>query len=164
MISDVLADALSQIREYQRECPHHDSHSTAINAVCETMDSLCRYFFTIPGPAVASERNDLLMAIGNLDLSAIKVSSARLFLALGCLYRSPTPDVEALAAALVELIRHRASDERLRWYDDGRVQVLVEKVLPFHLAGQSKRLQVALTELLTAMGWQEDKSGIWAQM
>jgi hypothetical protein len=73
-------------------------------------------------------------------------------------------DVEALAAALVELIRHRASDERLCWYDDGRVRVLVEKVLPFRSAGQSKRLQVALTELLTAMGWQEDKSGIWTQM
>ena len=164
MIRDYLEQALHGIRDYQRDCPQHGAYSKALEAVCETMETFLRYHFTIPDASVDTERKELLEAIGNLDLSAITVARERFFLALGCLYRSPTLDVEAMAVALAELIRHHAADERLRWCDDGRVRIMIQKVLPFRSAGQRKRFRVALNECLASMGWKEDKPGLWARV
>lgn len=70
-------------------------------------------------------------------------------------------DVEALAEEIVALIVSRKEDDRLRWYKDGRVRVLIGKVLPEGsavkqtLAGRRKRFRAALKERLEWCPWKE---------
>lgn len=73
-------------------------------------------------------------------------------------------DVEALAEEIAALIVSRKEDDRLRWYEDGQVRVLIGKVLPEAsavkqtLAGRRKRFRAALAERLAAEGWHEGES------
>jgi hypothetical protein len=73
----------------------------------------------------------------------------------------PRLDVRALAEEVANLILRHQEDDRLRWYEDGRVRVLVGKVLPDGsaatqtLAERRKLFRQALRERLAAEGWQE---------
>jgi hypothetical protein len=64
--------------------------------------------------------------------------------------RQPRLDVRALAEEVTSLIVRHQEDGRLRWYEDGRVRVLVGKVFPDAsavartLAGRRKRFREAL--------------------
>jgi hypothetical protein len=75
--------------------------------------------------------------------------------------RQPRLDVRALAEEVASLILHHQEDERLQWSEDGRVRVVVGKVLPDGsavaqtLAGRRKRLLGALRQRLAVEGWQE---------
>lgn len=75
--------------------------------------------------------------------------------------RQPRLDVQQLAEEVANLIVQHQQDERLRWYEDGRVRVLVGKVLPDGsavaqtLAGRRKGFRAALRERLAVEGWQE---------
>lgn len=75
--------------------------------------------------------------------------------------RQPRLDVRPLAEEVASLILLRQEDDRLKWYDDGRVRVVVGKVLPDGsavtqtLAGRRKRFHEALGEPLAVEGWRE---------
>jgi hypothetical protein len=66
-----------------------------------------------------------------------------------------------LAEEVAGLILRHQEDERLWWYEDGRVRVLIGKVLPDGsavaqtLAGRRKRFRAALRERLAGEGWRE---------
>lgn len=68
-------------------------------------------------------------------------------------------DVEATAEEIAGLIVTGKEDDRLQWYKDGRVRVLVGKVLPEGsaakqtLAGRRRRFRAALTERLERECW-----------
>src|SRR5262245_11833290 len=70
-------------------------------------------------------------------------------------------DVRALAEEVASLVLHHQEDGRLRWYEDGRVRVLIGKVLPKGsaakptLAGRRKWFREALRQRLAAEGWLE---------
>lgn len=71
----------------------------------------------------------------------------------------PRLDVRPLAEEIASLIVSRKEDDRLRWYEDGRVRVLIGKVLPEGsavkqtLAGRRSRFWTALAERLEGEGW-----------
>jgi hypothetical protein len=75
--------------------------------------------------------------------------------------RQPRLDVGAFAEEVASLILHHREDGRLRWYEDGRVRVVVGKVLPKGtavaqtLAGRRKRFRQALRDRLAVEGWME---------
>jgi hypothetical protein len=75
--------------------------------------------------------------------------------------RHPRLDVGALAEEVASLILRHQEDGRLRWYEDGRVRVLVGKVLPKGtavaqtLAGRRKRFRQALRDRLAVEGRME---------
>lgn len=67
--------------------------------------------------------------------------------------------VEGMVDEVASLIVAGKHDQRLRWREDGSVQVLIGKLLPKHsavretLAGRRKRFARALRERLAACGW-----------
>lgn len=69
--------------------------------------------------------------------------------------------VAAIAEEVVAQIVNHQKDHRLKWYADGRVRVLVGKVLPEGsamkqtLAGRRKRFRAAVKERLAGRGWRE---------
>jgi hypothetical protein len=79
----------------------------------------------------------------------------------------PRLDVAAIAEEIATLIVSRKEDDRLRWYEDGRVRVLIGKVLPEGsavkqtLAGRRKRFRAAVKEQLAGEGWQESGNNIY---
>ena len=75
--------------------------------------------------------------------------------------RQPRFGVVPLAEEVASAICQRRDDQRLKWHEDGRVRVLIGKVLPDGsavaqtLAGRRRRFRVALRVRLAAEGWQE---------
>ena len=78
-------------------------------------------------------------------------------------------DVGALAEEVGSLMLRHREHRRLRWYEGGRVRVLVGKVLPGGsaaaqtLAGRRKRFRQALRGRLAAEGWQEVGVDLYAR-
>ena len=72
----------------------------------------------------------------------------------------PRLDVTSIAEEIASQIVKRQQDHRLVWYADGRVRVLVGKVLPEGsavkqtLAARRKRFRAAVKERLIRQGWQ----------
>jgi hypothetical protein len=72
----------------------------------------------------------------------------------------PRLDVTSIAKEIVAQIANHQKDHRLKWYADGRVRVLVGKVLPegsavkITLAARRKRFRAAVTERLIGQGRQ----------
>jgi hypothetical protein len=70
-------------------------------------------------------------------------------------------DTGKLAAEVFGRIVEHAVDQRLKWYPDGRVHVLIGKIIPTHSAAKQavpkrrKRFTNALRELLIDAGWKE---------
>lgn len=80
MISDTLAQALNEIRFYQKEDSGvYDALTPAINVVCEVMYAMCQYLDTPPAPVLHDALQDLQAAIRQLDLSAVRVARQNLF-------------------------------------------------------------------------------------
>ena len=81
----------------------------------------------------------------------------------------PRLDVGSIAEEIVAQIVNRQQDHRLKWYADGRVQVVVGKVLPEGsaakqtLAARRKRLRAAVRERLVGHGWQECGVNVYEQ-
>jgi hypothetical protein len=69
-------------------------------------------------------------------------------------------DIEILTKEIVVAILQRKVDDRLRWKDDGTIQVMVAKIIPDGsgykqtVQGRRKRLGQALEAALTERGWQ----------
>lgn len=79
MISDVLSEAVSEIRPYQSNSDiMYADLAKAINVVAEVMDSLRHYFDTPPFPFLHDGLQDLQMAIAGLDLSEIRTARQKL--------------------------------------------------------------------------------------
>jgi hypothetical protein len=78
-------------------------------------------------------------------------------------------DVRALAEEVASLILRHQEGGRFRWYEDGRVRVLIGKVFPEGsavaqtLAGRRKRFREALRERLAAEGWNEVGVNVFAR-
>jgi hypothetical protein len=74
--------------------------------------------------------------------------------------RQPKWDAEGTAERIANLILNGHEDERLKWKEDGRVQVLIGKILPAEsavkqtLQGRRNRFAFALAGRLTRAGWQ----------
>ncbi len=72
---------------------------------------------------------------------------------------APRLDVRPIAEEMVNLILQRKSDERLKWKDDGSVQVQIGKILPEGsaatqtLVARRKRFRQAVEALLGEAGW-----------
>ncbi len=75
--------------------------------------------------------------------------------------RQPRLDVRPFVEEVARLILLRQEDERLKWYKDGRVRVVVGKVLPNGsavtqtLAGRRMRFREAMVRRLAVEGWRE---------
>ncbi len=73
----------------------------------------------------------------------------------------PRLDVKRLTGEVAALIVGHQQHGRLKWYEDGRVRVLVGKILPKGsavkrtLEGRRKRFREALAERLGKLGWRE---------
>lgn len=73
--------------------------------------------------------------------------------------RQPRLNVEPIAHDISRLIVGYKSDERLKWHKDGRVRVLIGKILPERSAvkqtlnGRRRRLRKAITRYLDVAGW-----------
>ena len=71
----------------------------------------------------------------------------------------PALKVEPVVNAIVDLIVRGQEDDRLKWYEDGRVKVMIGKILPEGsafkqtLEGRRKRLREMLTSRLADEGW-----------
>jgi hypothetical protein len=79
MISDVLSDAVCEVRRYQQELPGaYESSSGEIRVVLEVMDALRRLFDAPPDPALRPAREALGAAVRQLDLSAVRAAVRRL--------------------------------------------------------------------------------------
>jgi hypothetical protein len=82
--------------------------------------------------------------------------------------RQPRLDVRPLAEEVAKLILLRREDNRLKWYEDGRVRVLVGKVLPDDsavtqtLAGRRKRFRETMARRLAVEGWREVGVNVYA--
>lgn len=80
---------------------------------------------------------------------------------------SPRLDVAPIAVELAQLIISEAQDDRLRWSGDSRVTLLMGRVLPGvavpqqTLVGRRRRLRKALTERLSALGWNEVRTNVY---
>ena len=72
---------------------------------------------------------------------------------------APRLDVKPIAREIAELILSNKKDERLKWFDDGRVRVEIGKVIPDWTAatqtivGRRKRFRTQLNKLLDGHGW-----------
>jgi putative transcriptional regulator len=71
----------------------------------------------------------------------------------------PRFKVEPVVEDLMESIRSRKDDARLKWHADGSVQIMMNKIIPEHsaaketVAGRRKRLANALAPRLADEGW-----------
>ena len=76
-------------------------------------------------------------------------------------------DVRPVADEIARLIVSRADDARLKRYDDGRVRVLIGKIIPADSAvkqtldGRRRRFRNALTGLLENLGWCEVNANLY---
>lgn len=76
-------------------------------------------------------------------------------------------DVAPIAEEIVAQIVNRQEDHRLKWYTDGRVRVLIGKILPEGsavkqtLAARRRRFWAAVDERLADRGWKECKGGLY---
>jgi hypothetical protein len=78
MISDVLSEAVVEIRTYQDRDTGYASLAPAINTVCEVMDALRQYLDSPPAPFLREPLHALQAAIGRLDVSVIRAARHRL--------------------------------------------------------------------------------------
>jgi hypothetical protein len=75
--------------------------------------------------------------------------------------------VEPLAEEIAALIVKRQQDQRLKWYGDDKVQVVIGEVLSAAsavkqtLAGRRKRFRQALTARLAENGWEEVRANVY---
>jgi hypothetical protein len=75
--------------------------------------------------------------------------------------------VEPLAEEIAAMVVKRQDDERLKWYGDGQVQVVIGEVLPEEsavkqtLAGRRKRFRQAITARLAQSGWEEVRANVY---
>jgi hypothetical protein len=76
-------------------------------------------------------------------------------------------DVAPIAEEIVAQIVNRQEDHRLKWYADGRVRVLIGKILPEGsavkqtLAARRRRFWTVLAERLADQGWKEVKGSVF---
>lgn len=81
--------------------------------------------------------------------------------------REPALNVNPIADEIRDLILNREQDDRLKWFNDRRVQILTGKIIPDWstakqtLAGRRKRFRKALTERLQIHGWRETRPSVY---
>jgi hypothetical protein len=73
---------------------------------------------------------------------------------------SPRLNVEPMTEEIAQFIVNRERDERLKWYEDGHVRVLIGKIIPSEgpqetLLKRRRRFRISLTKRLTQQGWKE---------
>lgn len=75
--------------------------------------------------------------------------------------RQRHPDIDGIAEEIARFILAKQNDDRLKWYEDGRVRVLVGKVIPEGsavkqtLADRRRKLRAGVRRRLTENGWEE---------
>ena len=71
----------------------------------------------------------------------------------------PKLNVMPIAEEICKLILSGKEDERLKWYDDGRVRINIGKIIPDKntaaqtVSGRRKRFKKALSDILHKEGW-----------
>ena len=79
----------------------------------------------------------------------------------------PRLDIGPLADEIARLIVARADDVRLKWYDGGRVRVLIGKIIPAGsavrqtLEGRRRRFRIALAAILADHRWQAIRPNLY---
>jgi len=74
-------------------------------------------------------------------------------------------DVRPLVAEVLALVGNRRADPRLKWFNDGRVKVLVGKIIPqgrsakLTLQGRRKRFGRVLAEEMLKIEWEKETRG-----
>jgi len=82
--------------------------------------------------------------------------------------RQATLNVRPIAKEIVQLILNCKNDDRLKWHEGGRVQVLTGRILPEGsavqqtLIGRRKRLRSEIIRQLTEHGWREIRPNWYA--
>lgn len=89
-----------------------------------------------------------------------------------CGYRQVSPrqqpmNVKPLADEVAKLILEGKKDRRLKWSQDGTVQVLIGKILPEHsapkqtMAGRRKRFRHAVEAKLNDANWEKIRANVY---
>jgi len=78
-----------------------------------------------------------------------------------------TSENRADCRRIAQVILNKEADDRLKYYNDGRVKVLIEKIIPDDsvtqtVQGRRKRFRRDLTERLTGHGYKEISSNLYA--
>jgi len=109
------------------------------------------------GLRLGSSRADLHSWVLNVDQKTAEVTQAG---TKQVRPRQPNMDVHPIAQAIVHLILGHHKDERLQWFPDGHVRILIEKILPELSASQQtlkerrKRFRKAIEAPLREAGWE----------
>jgi len=82
--------------------------------------------------------------------------------------KQPRLDVNPIAHEIADLIVNHKDDNRLKWYEDGRVTVAIGKIIPDTgpkdtLSARRKRFRRALEERLKEHGWEEIRANVYAR-
>ena len=121
-----------------------------------------RYGATVNG----SSRADLQHWVVNLDAKTTtleKVGRRQLST------MQPRLDVVPLTDEIARLILSKSDDARLRWCPDGRVRVLIGKIIPAAsavrqtLEGRRRRFRLALAGLLEGQGWRKLAANVYGE-
>jgi len=82
--------------------------------------------------------------------------------------RQATLDVKPIAKEVAQLILNGKNDDRLKWHEGGRVQVLIGRILPEGssvrqtLIGRRKRLRSEIARQLAEQGWKQIRPNWYA--
>lgn len=82
--------------------------------------------------------------------------------------REPNLNVKKIAEEIFPIIINKKSDERLKWYDDGTVRILIGKIIPTDsavlqtVANRRKRFRKVMDELLDNSGWNKVKINLYS--
>ena len=82
----------------------------------------------------------------------------------------PSLNLKPIAVEIVHLITGNEPDERLRWYPDGSVRVVVSKVPPKGYAvkqtldGRRKRFRAEVRQMLQDTSWEEIRPDVYQRL
>lgn len=82
--------------------------------------------------------------------------------------RQPNLNVKKIAEEIIPIILNEKQDERLRWYKDGTVRILIGQIIPTDSASKEtvvnrrKRFRKAMDELMDKSGWDNVKLNLYS--
>ena len=117
------------------------------------------------GTVLGSSRADLHKWTLNLEnkTAECKISGYRQLTP-----RQPNLNVKKIAEEIIPIIISKKLDERIKWYPDGTVRILIGEIIPSYSASQPtvanrrKRFRKAMDELLGNLGWNKIKINLYS--
>ena len=117
------------------------------------------------GTVLGSSRADMHMWTLNLEnkTAECKIGGYRQLIP-----RQPNLNVKKIAEEIIPIMINKKLDERLKWYDDGTVRILIGKIISSNsasketVANRRKRFRKVMDELLGNLGWSNVKTNLYS--